>query len=529
MADRETSFLKHVGGAEFANPLNFLFVLPVLILGGVAAGTDLSNSSNALAYGLINLLTLGILGLTLLLFYRWRLRAQRNIGFGYILLFAASLGFVKAASTAWLAVISGLETNLQQGLEVRATGSITAAVLVIGSLALLKGIQEALIADRDHLLALKLRQRFSERLTSAIKQIDQALEELQALGSAETRRNFVLEKLQVLNEREVRPLAHTIWSDQTGHMMFSSKRLFFESIYFQKQSPAALAILAVLATPGLFQVATWEQSRFVALAIVALGVVAMVWVGNVVRSLVPSKRLIQSWLSVMLLGSAVTFAIAQVIANGKLDDNYLFDVLSAFVFFTTLGLALSAFTAFFRKGVEVRTELKDATGSEGSANRLGEDFVRNVASAIHGKLQNRITLAMSRISEGAKLETELGEVRDLLLEIGRGNSATEATSPRELIERWRGFLRVEFVSDSHSWTHNHELIVDEALANSFRHGKATQAKVSITPEGSIEIRDNGQLNARRKPGMGSSLFTDLAEWSLTKESAETVFRARIRG
>jgi signal transduction histidine kinase len=528
MARKRGAFFKHVGGAEFANPLNFVFALPVLIFGGVAAGTDLSASTNAFTYGLINLVTLAFVALILLSFYHWRLRSKNNFAFGLILLFAAFLGLVKAASTAWLAVLAGLETDLQHGLEVRATGSVAAAVLVIGSTAILKGIQEALIEDRDHLLALKLRRRFSERLANALKQIDQAVEELQGLGSAETRRKFVLEKLGALNEREVRPLAHSIWSDQTGHVMFSSKRLFFDSIYFQKQSPLALAAISILVTPGLFRIGDWSQGQFVALAMVTFGVALMIWVGNIVRTMVPQQYLVSSWLSVMLVGSAITYAAAQLIANGQLDDNYLFDVISSFVFFTASGLALSALSAFFRKGAAVRSELKEEADEGDLANQLGEDFLRNVASAIHGRLQNRITLAMVRISDGADLETELREIRNLIIEIGRTHSVAEVSEPAELIARWRGFLAVEFVAAPESWSHNHELIIDEALANSFRHGKASEARVAVAADGTIEIRDNGQLTAGRKPGMGSSLFTDLAEWNLSKDGSETVFRARVK-
>lgn len=528
MARKKGAFLKHVGGAEFANPLNFLFALPVLIFGGVAAGTDLSASANAFTYGWINLVTLAFVALILLAFYQWRLRSKNNLAFGLILLFAAFLGLVKAASTAWLAVVTGLETDLQHGLEVRATGSVSAAVLVIGSTAILKGIQEALIEDRDHLLALKLRRRFSERLANALKQIDQAVEELQAVVSIQAQRKLVLEKLGALNEREVRPLAHSIWSDQTGHVMFSSRRLFLDSIFIQNQSPLALAAISLLVTPGLFRITTWDQGQLLALAIVTGGVALTIWAGNFVRTLVDQKHLIPSWLSVMLVGSAITYAAAQLIANGQLDDNYLFDVISSFVFFTASGLALSALSAFFRKGAEVRSELKEEADEGDLANQLGEDFLRNVASAIHGKLQNRITLAMVRISDGADLEAELREIRNLIVEIGKTHSMGKASEPDELIARWRGFLDVEFVATPQSWSHNHELIIDEALANSFRHGRATRAKVAVVADGTIEIRDNGQLTAGRKPGMGSSLFTDLAEWNLSKDGSETLFRAKVK-
>jgi hypothetical protein len=529
MARPKSGFFKHVGGPEFANPLNFVFALPVLVFGGVAAGTDISTSTNAVTYGVINLVTLALVALLLLAFYRWRLRVAKNSSFGLILLFAAFLGLVKAGSTAWLAVLVGLEDDLRHGLEVRATGSIAASVLVVGSAAILKGIQGALIEDRDHLLALKLRRRFSERLASALKQIDQAVEELQAVASLRAKREFVLEKLKVLNEREVRPLAHSIWSDQTGHVMFSSKRLFLDSIYFQKQSPVALAAISVLVTPGLFQISEWNVERFLVLGIVTLGVLTTIWMGNISRTLVPSKLLLPSWLSAMLLGSAIINAASQLIASGKLDDNYLFDVISAAVFLTSTGLALSAFSAFFRKGAEVRSELRETTEIAGGDGQLGENFLRNVASAIHGKLQNRITLAMARISDGADLESELHEIRRLLVEIGSNQQSLEASPPDDLIARWRGFLAVEFKQIPTVWSYNHELIVDEALANSFRHGKATKARISIAPDGSIEIRDNGQLTASRKPGMGSSLFSDLADWNLTKELSETVFRARIKG
>ena len=63
-------------------------------------------------------------------------------------------------------------------------------------------------------------------------------------------------------------------------------------------------------------------------------------------------------------------------------------------------------------------------------------------------------------------------------------------------------------------------VINEAIANSFRHGAASKVDVKIKSEGKdivIEVVDDGSGLGKGKPGLGTDTFSSLAgvSWKLT--------------
>ena len=93
---------------------------------------------------------------------------------------------------------------------------------------------------------------------------------------------------------------------------------------------------------------------------------------------------------------------------------------------------------------------------------------------------------------------------------------------------WAGFLNVSIdtFGNLKNWD-NHALeieqVVNEALANSHRHGRATQVVISIRAQDSLvlEIEDNGIGFTSLKPGLGSEVFQLISGGNFKLENSET--------
>jgi len=76
------------------------------------------------------------------------------------------------------------------------------------------------------------------------------------------------------------------------------------------------------------------------------------------------------------------------------------------------------------------------------------------------------------------------------------------------------------------------VVVREAIANAFRHGKATTVDVRIEsrpPSATVRVRDDGMGAGPKAWGLGLTLIDRASEghWTLTRDGAHTVLEARI--
>lgn len=107
----------------------------------------------------------------------------------------------------------------------------------------------------------------------------------------------------------------------------------------------------------------------------------------------------------------------------------------------------------------------------------------------------------------------------------------------ELKKSWAGLAEIEYelpdeCGQLHPFSDITSQLIEEAIVNSIRHGKATLIQIGAKLEGdnlTVEIRDNGTFKfSKTSPGLGTILFETFSKnWKLTEESDGTVLVFQI--
>ena len=173
-----------------------------------------------------------------------------------------------------------------------------------------------------------------------------------------------------------------------------------------------------------------------------------------------------------------------------------------------------------------------------------------LARYLHGTLQTRLLASAFRLrnlpvdSRSSNYDDEIEKVLSHFDFSGNRmyeyQNLTLSSEIVNLIESWDGLLNISTkieVSDGEISDKNTTAIRDileEALANAFRHGKATEIIISIHLNNQdivITSEDNGSHFRESKLGMGSKLFESATKghWSLKRnlETSQTIFSAHL--
>lgn len=176
---------------------------------------------------------------------------------------------------------------------------------------------------------------------------------------------------------------------------------------------------------------------------------------------------------------------------------------------------------------EIREEEIEAALAEKERQRVQ----REVAETIH-RLQSRVLVARTSAEEGLSLS-----VSELLVDPLAGLEPTEQIAV--IVGKWGKLLSVKIESlppdISAAESDVVRRIVDEGIANAYRHGHASSVDVSISRDSDgIEIRvmDDGiGPPAEHRPGLGSAVLESLAPgaWSLFRTpDHRTVLAVELR-
>ena len=161
---------------------------------------------------------------------------------------------------------------------------------------------------------------------------------------------------------------------------------------------------------------------------------------------------------------------------------------------------------------------------------------RQWAKYIHGNLQSRL-LAAAAILEGSVDGINVPLKEAAVIEATRimsGDFEAPESSNRSLLDEinfqvahWRDLIEIEIdytLEKDPAWVSANDFgaVVEQAVANAFRHGQATKVVISIhlNNDGWVECNftdnGNGMAPGDRHPELGSSIFDSLAwgNWSL---------------
>jgi len=199
-----------------------------------------------------------------------------------------------------------------------------------------------------------------------------------------------------------------------------------------------------------------------------------------------------------------------------------------------------AVVSAIRSGDDVLRQLRErvsATQARTSAQEAETARIRKeVAAALHGTVQSQLLASAAGLNQPriAELMTRSPQegLEAALSSIDAATSSTIDIAERlERIERsWGSLMKVTITGVEHAQGTGHDKavirVVEEALANAYRHGHAGIVDVSIAMDGNtvmIRVIDDGDgLPTEIRPGLGSAVLESLAPgtWSLTRSSSD---------
>jgi hypothetical protein len=190
-----------------------------------------------------------------------------------------------------------------------------------------------------------------------------------------------------------------------------------------------------------------------------------------------------------------------------------------------------------RSSEEVIAKLSALVGTEeiqALAAMSEEELIRrDIASKLHGSVQARLLASAALMRQpGLMQQMGINNPASILMEIPELNGSTQRHDERsfkeqlaDIVQPWAALMNISINTDSAAIPSSTGAdicqVIEEALSNAFRHGRATSVDIAITHDNGelhITIADDGDgLSSERSPGLGSAVLGSLApgDWTLT--------------
>jgi signal transduction histidine kinase len=407
----------------------------------------------------------------------------------------------------------------------------------------------------------------TEQLRTTIRErVDAATEDLRAEVSAtlgqwqpgtslvvpKARLNEIADHVRDSAESSVRPLSHELWrlasleyprphwTDVVRQALLSERfwigpTLLIVFIGYLRAGTYAVGILPGLAAVGLL----------------VMSVAAVLVAANAMIARRPGWRVpvvIVAFAAVQALGVLYTLALARVSATQEPGVEIVGSLIGMTISLLAPANIASLNTAREQVLARLRASTDGARAEQIAQARQLAQITQEAARAIHGSLQTKLIAAAAGIDQAVASGREdlLGEaMQQVSVLLDQPTADLEDRSERSLAETvghtcaaWQGILDIaveidaSVADDRGPAAEPVGLIVEEALANAFRHGRASRASIRVSavsgPDGSplveAAIVDDGLGGDLTEPGLGTALIARLADGRVVFEMTEQGFR-----
>ena len=164
------------------------------------------------------------------------------------------------------------------------------------------------------------------------------------------------------------------------------------------------------------------------------------------------------------------------------------------------------------------------------------------AQYVHAEVQSQLLACKLLLLKAAESDFELfppditAQIVERMEKIKQPyqRPAAKVTSKRlpEIAQSWQGLAEIEYelipeFSEFHSQSEITSQLIEEAVVNAIRHGKASKISIKATTSGSsisVFVRDNGSMQmAQASSGLGTILLNTFTQsWSLEREGNQSL-------
>ena len=503
---------------------------------------------------------------TLAMFTVFRNRTKRRVSLWVYTAFYLSAGVIPVLGMEYLDSILGKQTALPVGLRLFFACLTTLWLGVIFSL-LLDG-RERFIQTRAELIdeaiewqeavfreseaGMEFRRSVDamvdERLTHARRELDRVLVEANESEDASVGVEPVVVALEDTARDTVRPLSHELWTEVEAEYPKPRASQVFRHLWRDPRFLAGnTALITAIGLPGasVRGFGAWAPVSIAALTAV---VWAILWFSNTAidrATFVGMKRAV--FVAATLTALVVILAYSLIPGDVTAPAQDAGSIVIAFV----AGIILVSYVGAL---IDVRRSVLASIESDVTRNQIEAEarrsalasITREMARSLHGSVQTRLVACAASIDQAQRTGDSsavlraLDESASIMEEIGTAPQSMESeslgTSVNRLVENWRAICDVNLemdqaLVDSTDLSHVAR-IVEEAMANSYRHGMAGRIDVDIhtVSDGAdieVQIRDDGVGLTGNPPGLGRRIIAEYCgdRCELFRDGDWTVLRA----
>ena len=518
---------------------------------GVVTVTSILSRAEATSFGVFGSLIAANLGaifliavaLVLFLFLQRRKSAGDSYSIAAIVLTGLIVGFIKWALTAAFLVLAGLSDLILEAPFARAIFSSVAGMIFFPSLVLFSTIRGRYLKRQKFLveamaeinsqprdypgLLLDFLENFKDRLGSQKKV---------ASGGV------LANEIRGLVNSVLRPLSHELWNPQSQRLpSFQMSELLKSALrkhvyFWPLVVPISLitSLAPVLQFRGLILGSIFLAAK--------AGILLVVFF---LASKVATRTFTQSLLlftfSIALVG-LLNFFLNRSTSSGAGDLEIQYWILTQ-VWIVIVSVTTGVARAMAQEGRYLDMAYSDwisaqvDQSSPQSAIALIED--RQLAKYLHGSVQTKLSNLATYLEQSSDQIVQESDLRrideaisEALSEFHSRKVKTVEEAMLRLEDDWGGLIQLAFfLEDVPMPAALVDLmlqVINEGVANAYRHGRATRVTVTLGSDFMLTLIDDGQGPADVKPGLGSALFNSIStEWSLTRISAGTSLQLKL--
>ena len=534
--------------AGLINTKVFLWTYPIsLVLAVATTPTKIDGGKELLLW-----LLLGFIAHSAMYPFVYYGRSSKNLSEQFLLVIL--MGIARGSAIGIVAPLMGLEDSLS--LPVRIANSALAvfywmqagAIIMEYGFTFREKVKEFLteILEKGIVDLPQIAKKSTSELVAIIGALQEKI--ISTVGSKPSQSDIKQASADIdsLINEHIRPLSQSRWKD--GDLLWI-KASFFSVMRRTLENQRIPAIPVIVLTFPFTLVAQTSRIGFWETCIVQVTWTSMVLILD--RMLLPKINTNQGYwrlnLTFLTVLITVIYPITFMVQNTATVDvrssmsgmitGYLisgFAVIALFIIGAMLfsiqrdqGFAFQFLSNIIKKG-ELETLLKQT-----QSGNTDSQF----AQYVHAEVQSQLLACKLLLLKAAESDFELfppdvtAQIVERMEKIKQPyqRPAAKVTSKRlpEIAQSWQGLAEIEYeiipeFSEFHSQSEITSQLIEEAVVNAIRHGKASKISIVAVAGGSsvcVSVRDNGSMQmAKSGSGLGTILLNTFAEnWSLERE------------
>lgn len=374
----------------------------------------------------------------------------------------------------------------------------------------------------------------------------------EALSSPSQESGNITNTLRIIAENDVRPLSHELWQAEASQIDS------YRPIDLIRRAILAHDFVVPLLTPLLlfgllsYQLQQSNKSQVIEMTVVQslVTIVVLFWGKRLTTRNEAMSYAV--FFGLPALAVALVELVTIVLFTQVPDESDLITLPFYYLIICLLSLALGVIAQARQSHDAIAAEIRAINSEqiESTSDVIVQQIQqRELAQFLHGYVQNYVLRASVRVEDDpASAMQVVADLEVMWQRIEAGTLPEKAPGPTllsvllsEHVATWEGIIDVSYLLEcdclipAHSTVATDSLI-GELIANAFRHGTASQVRITVRPSSNdlhLEVFDNGRNTRSSKTGLGTALLDNLTLQRWSRQSLRrpngTLVTAQLQG